>query len=45
LFGALVGRQVAGVITPSPEILRAPVSGMPCVLYHVVAWELVDARR
>ena len=26
---------------PSPQLLKAAVSGLPCVLYHVVAWELV----
>lgn len=35
--------QVSGIINPSPEILRAPVSGAPCVIYDVIAWEYVDA--
>ena len=35
--------QVSGIINPSPERLRAPVSGIPCVIYDVVAWEYVDA--
>ena len=26
---------VAGLVDPSPEILRAPVSGVPCVMYVI----------